>query len=359
MLLLVGTGGGDSVTESPTGVVDHNRATGPPTTTPYRSTTPHLATPIATSPATPLATPLTTRPRQETSTMRTTTTTTTTRPTPTPPSRFTTATATTTTTTTTTITTTTTTPAPTTTDSGEEMETSTLPGTTVELPTGYASLEVNQCEEIGGGGACAQVDGYLCVPDDVTNVTLVCRLDSDGWLVWLRRVDDGVSFNRTWDEYVAGFGDREGNYWLGLEALHLVTGRGVSHDLGVELGAWSGEGEWAEYLDFSVMGSHVNYTLLLNGSYTGNISNDAMGFNNGRPFSTYDWDMDGWMNISCSGERAGGGGWWYNNCSQTYPTGVYGGEGERGRPYMWWDKAFNAGNQTLRYLTMKTRPRQS
>ena len=64
---------------------------------------------------------------------------------------------------------------------------------------------------------------------------------SDGWLVWLRRVDGLLRFNKHWDAYVAGFGDPDGNYWLGLEKLHLLTGTGTKFKLRIELESWPGE----------------------------------------------------------------------------------------------------------------------
>ena len=45
----------------------------------------------------------------------------------------------------------------------------------------------------------------------------------DGWIIIQRRVDASVSFERSWDEYAAGFGDVDGNFWLGLEAIHNLT----------------------------------------------------------------------------------------------------------------------------------------
>ena len=36
-------------------------------------------------------------------------------------------------------------------------------------------------------------------------------------------MDASVSFEKSWDECAAGFGDVDGNYWLGLEAIHCLT----------------------------------------------------------------------------------------------------------------------------------------
>ena len=40
------------------------------------------------------------------------------------------------------------------------------------------------------------------------------------------RFDGSVDFHRSWEDYKNGFGDPNGEYWLGNEALHLLTKEG-------------------------------------------------------------------------------------------------------------------------------------
>ena len=37
----------------------------------------------------------------------------------------------------------------------------------------------------------------------------------DNWVVVVRRVSGAVNFTRPWKDYVAGFGDPGGNFWIG------------------------------------------------------------------------------------------------------------------------------------------------
>ena len=38
-----------------------------------------------------------------------------------------------------------------------------------------------------------------------------------------RRFDGSVSFDRTWSECARGFGNKTGEYWLGLNYIHRLT----------------------------------------------------------------------------------------------------------------------------------------
>ena len=48
-----------------------------------------------------------------------------------------------------------------------------------------------------------------------------------GWTLIERRQDGSVDFYRTWDEYRDGFGDLEGEFWLGNEHIYQITNQGM------------------------------------------------------------------------------------------------------------------------------------
>ena len=58
--------------------------------------------------------------------------------------------------------------------------------------------------------------------------TLTCDLTNGGWHLIQRRVDDTVDFQLPWTNYVEGFGDLNGNLWIGLETIHQLTNAGFS-----------------------------------------------------------------------------------------------------------------------------------
>ena len=84
--------------------------------------------------------------------------------------------------------------------------------------------------------------------------------------VFQRRQDGSVDFYRNWTEYASGFGDVEGEFWLGNKNIHALTTReGNTYELRVDLDDGT-ETKFAVYDSFDIAGSDDNYRLQL-GAY--------------------------------------------------------------------------------------------
>ncbi|CAK8690181.1 unnamed protein product [Clavelina lepadiformis] len=153
-------------------------------------------------------------------------------------------------------------------------------------------------------------------PQRLTNgVEVYCE---DGWTIFQRRIDGSVSFSRPWDDYANGFGQIDGEFWLGLDNIHEMT-RGGGCRLKIELWDFAGNQRHADYSSFSIESAENLYRLRVSG-YSGNAG-DSLSYHNGHPFSTEDSDND-----SSSGNCAtlhGSQGWWFVNCGNSFLNGVW------------------------------------
>ena len=94
--------------------------------------------------------------------------------------------------------------------------------------------------------------------------------------VFQRRQDGSVDFYRNWTEYASGFGDVEGEFWLGNENIHsLTTQAGKTYELRVDLDDGT-ETRLAVYDSFYIAGPDDNYRLHL-GQYNP-LSNAGKGY---------------------------------------------------------------------------------
>uniref|UniRef100_A0A182QTA2 Fibrinogen C-terminal domain-containing protein n=1 Tax=Anopheles farauti TaxID=69004 RepID=A0A182QTA2_9DIPT len=88
------------------------------------------------------------------------------------------------------------------------------------------------------------------------------------WTLFQRRFDGSVDFNRSWAEYRDGFGDLDGEHWLGLEKLKrlLDTER---HELLVVLEDFDGVIAHARYDKFMIGNEAEGFKLKSLGKYSG------------------------------------------------------------------------------------------
>ena len=151
--------------------------------------------------------------------------------------------------------------------------------------------------------------------------------DGGGWTVFQRRKDGSQNFYLPWNNYVNGFGNIGGEFFLGLEKIHRLTQKSNS-ELRVELEEWSGSKSYAKYSSFAVGKSALKYPLTVSG-YSGNAG-DSMSYHNGMKFSTYDQDNDMW-DQNCAQRFKGA--WWYKACHQSNLNGAYLGTPANGGTY--------------------------
>ena len=72
-----------------------------------------------------------------------------------------------------------------------------------------------------------------------------------GWTVFQKRLDGSVDFYRGWTDYKLGFGNMNGEFWLGLDRIHQLT-NAEEFKLRVDLEDTNGTAAYAEYNSFVV-----------------------------------------------------------------------------------------------------------
>ncbi|KAL9985727.1 hypothetical protein ACROYT_G008165 [Oculina patagonica] len=139
-----------------------------------------------------------------------------------------------------------------------------------------------------------------------------------GWTVFQKRLDGSVDFYRDWTDYKSGFGNLNGEFWLGLDKIHRLT-QSENGKLRVDLKDWEGDTRFAEYDSFAIGDEASKYSLSL-GSYSGSASDSLSTIHNGKPFSTKDLDNDS-SGGNCAVSYKGA--WWYASCHHSNLNGLY------------------------------------
>ena len=147
-----------------------------------------------------------------------------------------------------------------------------------------------------------------------------CECDADEiWTIVQKRFDGSVDFYRNWTEYKNGFGDLNGEYWLGNDVLHLMTS-GTNCTLKIYLTDRNSVTKYAQYDVFKIADEDDGYRLTIGGN-SGDAGDSMRRLSDGQMFSTKDRDNDVWDGGHCAEQRDGG--WWYGKCSDSNLNGIY------------------------------------
>ncbi|XP_052870886.1 ryncolin-1-like [Anopheles cruzii] len=205
-----------------------------------------------------------------------------------------------------------------------------------ELIAGQQSLLASQklvLESLTNNISKSSYESCRQVPSNVSGVyqiepekpfkepmTVLCdqEYDAGGWVVIQHRFDGSANFYRNWKEYRNGFGQLEGEFWLGLDRIHQLTAS-KPHELVILLEDFEGRKTYAKYDLFEIGGESELYALNNITGYSG-TAGDSLISVAGMKFSTLDSDNDTWEG-SCAVTYNGA--WWYSACHRSNLNGRY------------------------------------
>nr|XP_039257821.1 microfibril-associated glycoprotein 4-like [Styela clava] len=198
-----------------------------------------------------------------------------------------------------------------------------------------------------------ETGGVFDIYPTYSKLEVFCDLETDGggWMVFQRRTSGSTDFYNTWNEYVNGFGNKDDEYWLGLENFYHLT-RDNDYELRIDLEDWDGNKKYAKYSHFKIGGRNSKYTLSV-GGYTGDAG-DSLSGHNGQRFTTKDQDNDSYSG-NCAVSFKGA--WWYFKCHSSSLNGYYfkGGVHKSYADGVEWS-SWKGAYHSLKVTEMKIRP---
>ena len=145
-----------------------------------------------------------------------------------------------------------------------------------------------------------------------------------GWTIIQQRLNDSDSFNKNWTEYRNGFGDPNGNFWLGLQRIRdIVSQRGSTFELYIGMQSFhpTDTYRFALYKSFNVGSEEEKYTLNIGDVTEDSNARDSLLYHNGKQFSTPDQDNDSAPRTHCA--QVFKAGWWFHNCHDALLNGQW------------------------------------
>ena len=169
------------------------------------------------------------------------------------------------------------------------------------------------CEEIyrSDNRTEYKLDGiYEVYVDSSTIIRVYCEMFKGGWTRIMNRVDNSPSFNKSYDDYIEGFGPLKQNHWLGLKYIRKLLLKQIM-SLRIELYNTDDDFVFIEYDSFHINHKQEFYKLSVGDKTFGDLNEYFGSYHNDMKFSTYDRDYDEDPR-NCA--LLNNGGWWYRNC---------------------------------------------
>ncbi|KAA8589436.1 angiopoietin-related protein 4 [Etheostoma spectabile] len=161
---------------------------------------------------------------------------------------------------------------------------------------------------------------YRIQPESSQPFNVLCQMTSEGgWTVIQKRHDGSQDFNQLWESYKRGFGNLNGEFWLGLENIHSLS-KQDQYVLQVEISDWAGERQQEARYQLQLDGEEKKFALHLESS-SGVQEKIMTTGESGLPFSTADRDNDLAADVNCAELLSGG--WWFSSCGESNLNGKY------------------------------------
>ena len=105
--------------------------------------------------------------------------------------------------------------------------------------------------------------------------------DGGGWTTFQRRMNGSVDFYVDWESYKKGFGNLEGEFWLGNDYLHRLTAS-ASMVFRIDREDFEDDRRFAEYITLAAADESDNYRVTIDG-YRGTAGDSLLSYT--KPFS--------------------------------------------------------------------------
>ncbi|CAG5118412.1 unnamed protein product [Candidula unifasciata] len=174
------------------------------------------------------------------------------------------------------------------------------------------------------------------------------QTDGGGWIVILKRFDGTLNFFRNWAVYKTGFGNVQGEFWMGNFNVFLLTSGG-HFDLRVDM-EFENNRYSATYSSFRLGPENDNFRLHIK-EFLGGNAGDSLSYHNNSVFSTADKDNNRYATHGNCVMYARAP-WWYKQCMRSLLFGEWKGLG-LGKGVIW--STITGNDKSLDSVEMKIR----